>query len=218
MKHNYLIYVLAMLLYGSIVHAQIPVECMAGETKTTIDVMFFKYFTHIDGSASHWLFFNRNRAAADYRMSSTTYQPQFGFTEAISYNHPTLKGIAPVMVAQVLNTGVYTKSGVQYAHVRPAFTLFTWLVSELKQQPALDCFLLLRYTPTLTTRTQLFTQAEVLNTLPFNGNSPYSFTQRVRLGVQLSRYQLGAALDASQNGRGILVQQHNAGLFLRHEF
>lgn len=218
MKHNYLIYVQAMLLYGSIVHAQIPVECMVGETKTSIDVMFFKYFTHTDGKASHWLFFNRNRAAADYRMTRNTYQPQFGFTEAISYNHPTLKGIAPVMVAQVLNTGVYAKSGVQYTRVRPALTLFTWLVSELKQHPVLDYFLLLRYTPALTIRTRLFTQAEVLNTLPFNGNSPYSFTQRVRLGIQLSRYQFGAALDASQNGRSTWVQQRNVGLFLRHEF
>ena len=78
--------------------AQIPVEIFAGHERTTVDIMFFKYFKNNQGENSRWLFFNRNRASVDYRMTKTSYLPQFGFTEAISYNHEKLKGFAPVIL------------------------------------------------------------------------------------------------------------------------
>ena len=77
----------ATILLKALAMAQIPVEIFAGHKKTTADIMFFKFFKNKDAQNTDWLFFNRNRASIDYDMSSKTNLPQFGFTEAISYNN-----------------------------------------------------------------------------------------------------------------------------------
>lgn len=198
--------------------AQIPVEIFLGRDRSTVDIMFFKFFKNREGKNTRWLFFNRNRASIDYRMTQTQYLPQFGFTEAISYNHEKLKGFAPVMVGQVLSWGVYPKAGIQYALVRKNLTVFTWLVSELLEEPDLDYFLLFRYTPRLSEKTNLFTQVESVNAFPTVSSQNFSFTQRFRLGLQFNSYQLGAGADFNQTGHTTFVRTYNLGGFIRHEF
>nr|MCU0367746.1 hypothetical protein [Cyclobacteriaceae bacterium] len=124
-----------VLFSGAQSYGQIPVEVFAGHEKTTFDLMFFKFFKNSSGADSRWLFFNRNRASMDYDQTATANLPQFGFTEALSYNHKALKGIAPVLIAQMFNRGVYAKGGVQYAVVRKNLTVFSWVVSEIKSEP-----------------------------------------------------------------------------------
>lgn len=198
--------------------AQIPVEIFAGLKRTTIDIMFFKYFNNKQGVNARWLFFNRNRASIDYRMTRTTFLPQFGFTEAISYNHETLKGFAPVVVGQVFSWGVFPKAGVQYAHISKNMTVFTWLVCETLEKPDLDYFLLFRYTPRLTSKVDLFTQVESVNAFPTVRTENFSFTQRIRLGIQQKTYQFGAGADFSQTGNYTFSKNYNVGAFIRHEF
>jgi len=101
---------IAMLLIRSMAISQIPVEIFTGHKKATLDMMFFKYFKGKSAEKSKILFFNRNRVSVDYQMTTTTNHPNFGFTEALSYNHPKLKGLAPVIVGQIFNTGVFPKS------------------------------------------------------------------------------------------------------------
>ncbi|MFM7855752.1 MAG: hypothetical protein ACKO96_28470, partial [Flammeovirgaceae bacterium] len=115
--------------------SQIVVEGFVGDQKTTADILFFKYFKNKEGNNSTFLFFNRNRASMDYRQTSNAYLPQFGFTEAVSYNHPALKGFAPVAVVQIFNTGTFPKIGVQYFHQKKHFMFFTWAVIETMQKP-----------------------------------------------------------------------------------
>lgn len=204
--------------FGFAAHAQIPIEVFAGHQRTTIDLMFFRFFKNKKGENSPWLFFNRNRASVDYRMTQTAYLPQFGFTEAISYNHPKLKGFAPVVVGQVLSWGVYPKAGLQYAHVKPQLTVFSWLVCETWNQPHLDYFLLLRYTPKLSEKLHLFTQLESLNTFPTVAQQALQFTQRLRLGLKIKAFQGGAGADFTQSGRQSFVATYNIGGFVRYEF
>jgi len=109
--------VVAFLFSKSEATAQIPVEIFAGNKKASFDLMFFKFFKNQAGQNSKFLFFSRERALVDYKQTSSSNLPQFGFTEAISYNHPALKGFAPVFVGQVLNRGIFAKTGVQYAHI-----------------------------------------------------------------------------------------------------
>lgn len=204
--------------FGGNVKAQIPVEFFAGHERTSVDIMFFKYFKNKQSENSRWLFFNRNRASVDYRMTKTSYLPQFGFTEAISYNHRKLKGFAPVVVGQVLSWGVYPKAGIQYAHIRKNMTIFTWLVCETLEKPDLDYFLLYRYTPKLTEKVNLFTQIESVNGFPTVSTENFSFTQRTRLGIQLKTYQFGAGADFNQTGNTSFTKTYNVGGFIRHEF
>ena len=198
--------------------AQIPVEVLAGHERSTFDVLFFRYLKTQDSQDSRWLFFNRNRASVDYRITSTQYLPQFGFTEAISYNSPQLRGIAPVLVAQLLNRGVSAKTGLQYARIAKTFTLFGWVVTEIRQSPNIDLFILARFTPPISEKTQLFSQIELLNAFPTAFMGSYSFNQRARLGLKMKDWQYGLGVDLTRTGYQNWVTTQNIGVFLRHEF
>lgn len=213
-------YTVALLLTLLVVesYGQIPVEVFAGHKKTTVDIMFFHYFKNKQMENSKFLFFNRNRASVDYEQTSTTNLPQFGFTEAISYNHPKLKGLAPVVVAQLLNSGVHPKAGIQYVFLSKALTIFSWTVIETTSEPNLDFFLLMRYTPSITERLKLFTQLESVNAWPTADNGKHNFIQRFRIGLKMKDWQTGFGSDFSQSGNTTFVKTNNIGIFLRHEF
>jgi hypothetical protein len=217
-KLKTLVVVSAMLLFRSIAVAQTPVEIFAGDKKATFDVMFFKFFKNKEKQNSKWLFFNRNRATIDYKMTKTSNFPQYGFTEGISYNHKNLKGFAPVLVAQLNNRGIYPKLGLQYAKVKPNFTIFSWLVVEVLKSPNVDYFLLGRYTPKISTKLKLFTQVELYNGIPTLESNSFTLIQRMRLGLKLEEYQFGLGLDFTAIGRNKYTNTQNIGLFLRSEF
>jgi hypothetical protein len=199
-------------------YGQIPVEVFTGHQKTTVDIMFFNYFKNKQGENSRFLFFNRNRASVDYEQTTSTHLPQFGFTEAISYNDPKLKGLAPVAVVQLLNSGVYTKAGIQYVLIRKALTIFSWVVIETDTEPNVDLFLLVRYTPAINDRLKLFTQLESVNALPTEDNGTHNFIQRLRLGLKMKAWQAGIGSDFSQSGNSTFTKSNNIGIFLRYEF
>ena len=220
MKQNFklLIAAMAMLFFRSIAMAQIPVEVFAGDKKATVDILFFRFIKNKEGHNSKILFFNRNRAGIDYKMTKTTNLPQFGFTEALSYNHEKLKGFAPVVVVSILNKGVFPKAGMQYAKTKKSYSLFTWLVSETIKDPDIDFFLLARYSPKLTDKLSLFSQLELVNAFPTAVQNNFSFTQRFRLGLKTGNFQFGAGIDLNELGRKDYVNTINAGGFLRYEF
>ncbi len=207
-----------MLLFRGIAFAQIPVEVFVGNKKATVDIMFFKYFKNKEGQNSKFLFFNRNRASIDCKMTETTNLPQFGFTEAFSYNAPKLKGFAPVVVASILNRGIFPKAGIQFAKIKKNYTIFSWLVAETLKGPNIDFFFLARYTPKLTEKLNLFSQIELVNALPTVEQNNFTFTQRFRLGLKVKEFQFGAGLDLSQLGRNNYTNTNNLGVFLRNEF
>lgn len=213
-----LIFSLFSLVYLQDVSAQIPVEIFGGDKKTSFDLMFFKFFKNKEGKNSKFLFFSRERAVIDYKQTPTSNLPQFGFTEALSFNHAALKGFAPVLVGQVLNRGVFAKTGIQYAHISKILTVFGWSVVELDKKPDIDVFLMFRYTPKLSEKWHLFSQIELINALPTDKIANYNFTQRLRLGLKKADWQFGLGGDFTAIGRNEFINTQNAGVFLRHEF
>lgn len=207
-----------LLCWVSIGQAQIPIEIFGGDKKASFDLMFFKFFKNKDGQSSKFLFFSRERAMIDNKQTATSNLPQFGFTEAISYNHPALKGFAPVVVGQILNRGTFAKTGVQYAHISKTLTVFGWSVLELDVKPDVDLFLMMRYTPKLNEKWALFTQIELINALPTDLTANFNFTQRLRLGLKKEDWQWGLGGDFSAVGRENFTNTQNTGIFLRHEF
>jgi hypothetical protein len=208
----------AALLFRSAAFSQVPVEVFFGQDKATVDIMFFKFFKNGKGENSRFLFFNRNRASVDYRMTRSDYLPQFGFTEAVSYNHPSLKGLAPVILGQVFNSGVYPKAGVQYYTRKGDLTIFTWLISETLSQPTIDYYLLSRYEPGLTGRLGLFLQLELVNAFQTDPARNNQFNQRIRAGLRTQSWQYGIGADLSQSEGNDYEFQTNAGIFLRYVF
>lgn len=217
MRRILIILFMTVSLLGGTVIAQIPVEVFTGNEKATLDIMFFKYFNNNHNESSRFLFFNRNRLAIDYEMTSAEKLPLFGFTEAVSYNHPELKGFAPVFVTQVFNSGIYPKAGVQFVSSKENVTLFSWLVSQIQNNPGIDFYVLLRYTPHLSSTLKLFTQMESLNTI-YAENSSFSFTQRFRIGLKMQKFQFGLGSDLAEKTQENSGFDSNTGLFLRYEF
>jgi hypothetical protein len=217
MKKILLLFLASMLLCMG-AGAQIPVEILGGDKRATLDILFFRVIKNKAQQNTKWLFFNRNRASVDYKQTTTSNLPQFGFTEAVSWNHPKGKGFAPVAVVQILNRGVFPKAGMQYAHNKKDFLFFSWVVVETLRQPNTDWFVLTRYTPALGTRWKLFTQLELLNVFAGSASANYNFIQRVRLGLQCDAWQFGAGGDFTATGRSSFTKTTNMGLFLRHEF
>jgi hypothetical protein len=198
-------------------------ETFVGHERVTEDVMFFKFFMKPapPGEApapSDVLFFFRARAAVDYAMAGTSTLPQFGLTSAVSYNPQVLRGFAPVFVVQLFNRGAFAKAGVQYARTSRRTTVFSWVVCETDRRPVVDVFVLARYVHPLTGATGIVLQAESVNGLPTVSAGQYSFTQRVRVGLQLQRWQFGPGLDVTRTGRTTYSTTTNAGLFARYDF
>lgn len=210
--------VVATFLLRNVAIAQIPVEALFGNEKATIDIMFFKFFKNDTGQNTDWLFFNRNRASIDYTQTTTERLPQFGFTEAFSYNNSTLFGLAPVAVLSVLNRGVFPKIGIQYAKNTSEVTIFTWSVLETTNDPKIDVFLLARYTPQISHSLHLFTQIESVNAFATKESQINSFVQRARIGLKVKEFQFGLGGDFSQVGSNDLFTTTNIGGFLRYEF
>lgn len=205
-----------LLLSASYSKAQLPFEVFSGHRRTTADLMFFKYVKHKENNTP-FLFFNRNRASIDYRQTSTQYLPQFGFTEALSFNHKSLKGFAPVVLVQVLNNGTYPKAGIQKAATGKDFLFFSWIVSNLKEKPGIDWFLLIRFTPGITSKTKLFLQAETINAYPDFKFKKLNCTIRARAGLQWQQFQTGAGSDQVLSGK-TWMHRNNTGIFVRYNF
>jgi len=151
-------------------------------------------------------------------MTETENLPQFGFTEAISYNTSSLKGFTPVVVVQFLNKGVYPKIGIQYVKQKDDFTFFGWSVVETLNNPKIDLFVLTRFTPKLTEKINLYSQLELLSNFPTVEKNSFNFIERIRLGLKLNEFQFGSGLDLVQNGRKQFINTINIGGFLRYEF
>ena len=209
MKLSALPLIVGLLMAGNS-HGQLPVELLAGNDRTTADMLWFRPFTDSAGKASRFLFFNRSRASVNY-----SNQTAFGTTLAVSYN--LRSGIGFVFAGQFLNQGFYPKAGVQFFTRSAHAMLFTWVTAELLQESRVDWFLLSRWEPPLSHTLNLFAQLELLSVLDPHGT--WSFTQRIRLGLGFPlRWQAGAGFDLGQVGKETFTTSSNVGVFIRKEF
>ncbi len=198
--------------------AQTPFEVFAGNKKASVDVLFFKWFKNHNEKNTPWLLFNRSRGVMDYEQTTTQNLPQMGIVNAISYNLPQLKGVAPVINATILNRGVLGRVGVQFYKRKNAITLFTWLVYDIVDNSAVDFYVLTRFEPKLADKWSIFSQMELINAFSTEANGTNAHIQRIRLGLKRNLWQFGLGADNSQINNSDFFMNNNAGIFIRHEF
>lgn len=215
-----------LLLLGALTGAPparaTPVEVFGGHQRTTFDTLYVHAFRKrkVEGAeaASEWLLFFRARVGFAYTGTEAERLPQFGLTAAVSYNPRVLHGLGVVVVGQAFNTGPVAKAGVQGVRVRDDHTVFGWVVVEIGPRPAIDGFVLGRYVHPLGERYGAAFQAEALLVFPTDPARPFSFTERLRTGFQIDRWQLGPGIDLQQLGRDAFTFTVNAGGYLRYDF
>jgi hypothetical protein len=210
---------LAILAASTPARAQ-AVEFFAGDDAATVDVMFFNYFKDGAGRPSPVLLFHRSRVLVDYDIDASSRRnlPQFGMTNAVSYNPKALRGFAPVAAVSITTSAVAAKVGLQYARVRPTHTVFGWVVSETSARPAVDVFMLGRYVRRLTPALGIFTQLESLSVLPTDADASAWFILRSRLGMDVARFQFGVGADVRRTTGSTPGTTANVGVFTRYAF
>ena len=186
-------------------------EYYAGDKRTGVDIMWFRFFKNIQNENTPFLFFSRNRASVDYHNSPTA----FGSTNAISYNFKN--GFGLVAVASFLNNGFTPKSGVQYYKQKGDFMFFGWLVADLKKEGNIDVFGMFRYQPKINDQWQWFGQLELFPV--YNPNQEFwNITERVRIGLKHQQVAFGFMADFQQFGRDTFKTTENSGAFIRYDF
>lgn len=212
MKKNATVNLLTALTFlsASTMIAQ-TLEFYAGDKRTGVDLMWFKYIKNTKQEPTSFLFFSRNRASVDYHNSPTL----FGSTNALSYN--LKNGLGCVAVASFQNVGFITKAGIQYYTNKKNLLFFGWLVADIKNKGAVDCFGMFRYQPKINENWHFFGQLElfpIYNPSTENWNN----TERIRLGVRYQQLGFGWMLDANQTGKNNWTTTENTGAFVRYEF
>jgi hypothetical protein len=149
-------------------------------------------------------------------LAEGAFLPQVGFTEAVSYNAPALKGFVPL--AQLTGKGVFPKVGVQFVRMGKSSVFFAWLVCEALQDPTIDFFVLYRLTPPLTEKIGLFGLLESVGSFPTADSGNFSLARRLRLGLKFGQFQCGAGTDLDQSESPIFVWGFNIGGFVRQQF
>ena len=187
------------------------IEFYAGNQRTGVDLMWYKFIQNKNDENTPILFFSRNRASVDYDNQLGA----FGSVNAFSFN--LKNGLGLVSVASFLNSGLRAKIGLQYAKQKDTFLFFGWAVIDLKNEASVDVFGLFRYQPRLNGRWRLFSQIELFPV--YNPrNQFWNLTQRVRVGPKYHKFTFGFMADFNQAGSTEFQTHQNFGGFLRYDF
>lgn len=207
---------LAVLLPGPAL--ALSVEALAGHERSSVDLMFFRFFPAGAEDRSDFLLFQRARGSFGYTPADPADAAQLGITTAVSWNPAALRGVAPVLVGQVLTAGPVAKAGVQYARPTERFTVFGWAVAELAPTPTIDVFALARLRVPVGERLAVGGAVEALVTVPTDPDDPLSLVERARVGVGRGGWQVGPGLDLAQYRADGWTLTWNLGGFVRHDF
>lgn len=183
----------------------IPVELMAGQRFTSLDVTFTKPFKE----NSKLGFFHMNTLQVDYndKLKNSLVLQDLVFYEIIR----NFKIVAGAFYGK---SGFNTTAGFQYSYTsKSAFFLFAPRVNII-DEPSYDFMTIFQYKAPLNEKIKLYTRLKLLNI--FDANGHIKSYQWFRLGLDLSGTQFGLAADFDENGPSP-KSEYNFGLFLRRE-
>lgn len=85
---------------------------------------------------------------------------------------------------------------------------------DIKKNGSLELFALAEYKPSIGRNLKLYSRVQAMSSFgPYDHNRSY---QRIRLGLEVAKFQFGAGLDIDEFGPEAMVK-YNAGLFVRKE-
>jgi hypothetical protein len=131
-----------------------PIEIIVGDKRTSADVTFAKTLD----TKGKWVFFNRSRYHVYH--DETMSKPSFGTSLGVLYQ---LKGglYAGFLASANSNEGVL-RTGFYGRYAKGNFSIRSVIATvELRQNPSLDAWAIVAFTPTLNKQTKLFTQVEI---------------------------------------------------------
>lgn len=179
---------------------------MPGTQRVFVDVQWLK---PLKQNQYDWTLFNRTRLTVNYNNQSDIFS-------AFYLNYTTKYQFGPSLLGAISNTnGTTAAGGVHFIHNTSSWMLFALLSTEIKESPAQSLFVISRYRPSLNEQWKGYFSLEILSAI-HQGHHRFSL-QRIRAGVERTKWQFGAALNLSQAGKDFVVFA-NPGVFVRKEF
>ncbi len=180
-------------------------ELMAGQKNIFADVQWLKPLDQ----AFRWTVFSRTRATVDYDNQTDLFSGAY-------LNYTSSSGLGASLVGKIGGRGAGADLGLHFFKAQPNWTLFGLASVSLKSSLEYSWFSILRLMPPINQRWKWYLSLELFNS--FNGQGHVFSVQRLRLGVERSRFQFGFAANFSEVGSTWASGGNNIGGFVRRSF
>lgn len=150
-----------------------------------------------------WYFntIDKNKRFSIFSLNEAKYNFDTEDTALLSYGlvgFDWIKGFGPVTGWRINNYGAAALAGLQYGYYRKNFLAYTTLNSELKSNPNYEFYALIQYRPQLSEKLKGFSQLQISNN--FNSDDHVFSMYRLRVGLDLGKFQTGIGLESTFNG------------------
>jgi hypothetical protein len=149
------------------------------------------YFNTID-EGKRFSIFNLNEAKYSFETEASSL---------LSYGlvgYDWVKGFGPVVGWRINPYAAAALAGIQYGYYREHFLAYATLNTELKIDPNFEFYTLLQYRPQLTEKLKAFSQLQISKN--FNSDNHTFSLYRLRLGLDLKKFQTGLGLEQTFAG------------------
>ncbi len=191
----------ASLLFGSKAKAS-DVEIIAGNTGVTLDAK-----VQLDVAPRVGLYM-RNITGVDY----TNAMNYFGLVDATVNIIP---GLDVVVETQFVDGSVVPRAGMQYFVEAGNFSAYVLATAQLAKESNAEILTELKYSPEVADGLKLVLSIENITNAAGNGHN-FSI-QRLRTGLQMSKYTFGVGADLLEEGEQ-KVPSYNIGGFGKVSF
>lgn len=179
-------------------------ELMPGTERVFIDAQYLEFFV----ASKRWSLFSRARATSEYTESNSNL-----FTGAY-LNYTSASGIGATVLGRISSNSSGIDAGIHFFKARKSFMIFALASINVNDKLWYSWFSMMRYTPPLNQKLKLYSSLELFSA--FGSIGHLASVQRIRLGIDLSKFQFGLAINLNESRLNNF--DSNPGLFLRKQF
>jgi len=204
MRKFILVNIIASLLTWSDAFAQ-KLEFMAGNERIFVDAQWLKPFD----KNYKWTLFSRSRATVDYEKNTNLFTGAY-------LNYTTKSEFGPTVVGRISSFSSGGDAGVHFFKRKEKFLIYALATAEIGTALSITWFSIMRYTPSISTKLNLYTSLELFTN--YNTEGHMASIQRTRIGLEAATYQFGFGLNTSEYGKSFETTDTNLGLFISKQF
>ena len=185
---------------------QFSLELNAGTEHLSAQLRVFKY---IDKS-KRWSLYSSNVAVVKYE----TWKPEFFSENSLAYNFRSGIGLGAILIAG--ESGLHPSAGLQYQKTIKSLYFYFLSAHELNKFARQENYFILVYKLKLSDKKKLIFHNE--NYLCFRKWVYDQSLQRIKLGLEIRKTQVGFISETSQTGKSHQTTVVNLGGYIKQSF
>ena len=187
-------------------NSQFSVELNAGTEHVAAQLRVFK---HIDKS-KRWSLYSSNGAVVKY----DEWKPGFFSANILAYNFKSGLGLGAILIAG--ESGLHPSVGLQYQKTIKSFYLYFLSSQELNKFAQQENYFILVYKHKLSDRVKFVFHNE--HYICFRKWDRDQSFQRIKLGLEISKMQVGFISETFQSGKSYQTTGVNLGCYIKQSF